>query len=171
MRKILLIVALIFMVLAVYKVQAHEYKTSTPLISQPTPTPTVVAIPTCHNDNSYILTAINKERSKRGIPALSLESKLNTSAYNKNIDMKNNSYWEHVSPSGKQFYEFIHEVGYKDGAENLAMGYNCDEERIEAWMNSPKHAYNILDSRLDYIGIDRMTIEGKVSIVTHFSDR
>lgn len=105
---------------------------------------------------------INRERLKRGIDPLVLSPKLNTAAQAKADDMQTKRYFSHVSPiDGKEWKEFIVESGYeyKEAGENLANGYDVLEEMITAWLNSPSHRANMLNTAVSETGFGVRTGE------------
>ncbi len=81
--------------------------------------------------------------------------KLMSSALIKAQDMKDNEYFEHVSPSGLDMSYFVGEAGYKYSTvgENLAEGYFSAQDVHIAWMNSEGHRENILSPDFEEIGV------------------
>lgn len=61
--------------------------------------------------------------------------------------MVQNNYFDHIDPQGNTTWHFFREAGYNYvyGAENLATGHYADSRLMDAWMNSPTHALNILN--------------------------
>lgn len=71
-------------------------------------------------------------------------------------DMFQGQYFEHVSPEGVGAGEVAEKVGYEFIAigENIALGnFENDQALVEAWMASPGHRANILNSRYTEIGV------------------
>ena len=105
---------------------------------------------------------INRERLKRGIDPLVLNSTLNQAAQAKADDMQTKRYFSHVSPiDGKEWKQFIIDSGYeyKEAGENLANGYEVLEEMITAWLNSPSHRANMLNTAVSETGFGVRTGE------------
>ncbi len=103
-----------------------------------------------------IVDATNKERIKAGLPPLKTNTKLETSAKIKVNDMITNQYFEHTSPSGKTVADLGNEVGYDYVimGENLALGdFANADDLLQAWMNSPGHRANILNTSYQDIGV------------------
>lgn len=103
-----------------------------------------------------IISATNKERVKMGLPKLVKNQKLLNSAEIKLEDMFSNQYFAHVSPSGESVSTVVSRAGYDYivVGENLALGlFPNDEAVVAAWMASPGHKKNILDSRYQEIGV------------------
>lgn len=99
----------------------------------------------------------NLQRAANGglLPLIS-NAKLDAAALAKAQDMFKNQYFEHVSPAGAGPEDLAKKVGYDFIAfgENLAMGNFKDEQAlVQAWMNSPGHRANILNTRYREIGV------------------
>lgn len=65
-------------------------------------------------------------------------------------------YFEHKSPTGIGASNIASDVGYDFIliGENIALGnFKDDKDLVQAWMNSPGHRANILNSRYTEIGI------------------
>jgi len=110
-----------------------------------------------------IITLTNQERSKRGLPPLVENSLLTEAARRKAADMFAFDYWSHTSPTGRSPWEFFKEVGYNYvvAGENLAKDFADPESVIGAWMKSPTHQANIVDSRFKEIGV--AVVEGTLN--------
>jgi hypothetical protein len=102
-----------------------------------------------------VLDQTNTERQKNGLPALQYNSVLSESATKKAQDMFANNYWAHNSPSGTTPWDFFKSVGYKYSVagENLARDFYDTDSLIKAWMDSPTHRENMLNSKYQEIGI------------------
>jgi hypothetical protein len=85
---------------------------------------------------------------------------LTLAAQNKANDMAKNGYFSHVTPQGKTPWQWISEAGYSYAyaGENLAVNFTESEEVNKAWLNSPSHRANIVNSKFTEIGI--ATAEG-----------
>lgn len=64
-------------------------------------------------------------------------------------------YWAHVSPTGVTPWHWFDVVGYNYSAagENLAKNFSSSSGVMSAWMASPEHRANVLDSRYTDVGI------------------
>lgn len=102
-----------------------------------------------------VVTLTNSARSENGLGSLTTNSKLASAAYAKAQDIIEKDYFAHNSPDGKTPWDFINEAGYSYSyaGENLAIGYSNASELFTAWMNSPTHRDNILNSNFREIGI------------------
>ncbi len=124
---------------------------------------------------SGIVSYTNKERTKAGLTYLALDPKLSKAAESKLQDMFQNQYFQHVSPSGESVSDVAKKAGYEYivVGENLALGiFGGDDQVVAAWMASPGHKKNILDSRYRDIGVavGQGMYQGKKQwlIVQHF---
>lgn len=154
MRTILLVLIVLFLTTT----KAGE------VYNQPAP-----EVEACTKSNSFLIDEINKYREQSGVQPLAENNQLNRSAYNKAVHMSDNGYWDHISPDGKKPWEFIIEAGYnyKTAGENLARNWNCDQQAMAAWTNSPTHKANILHKKYTEVGVSRFN----GIIVVHFADK
>lgn len=104
-----------------------------------------------------IIENTNKERAiNGGLPVLSENVLLNQDAQIKLSDMFTKQYFEHVSPTGTGPSDLAQLVGYSYVivGENLALGdFAGDVGVVTAWMNSPGHRANILNTHFQEIGV------------------
>ncbi len=113
-----------------------------------------------------IVTWTNNQREQQGQTALHNNSALQKAAEAKLDDMFSRQYFEHESPDGKMPSDIIKTAGYAYlvVGENLALGnFQNDEILVQAWMDSPGHRANILNSKFQEIGVAarKGTYEGK----------
>ncbi len=109
------------------------------------------------------LCLLNAQRARVGIRPLRINGQLSVAAQRHASDMERRHYFSHVSRNGSTFVERIRRAGYLKRAstwvvgENLAWGAGAHRSTprgiVAAWMNSPPHKRNILDSRFREIGI------------------
>ena len=113
---------------------------------------------------------VNQSRAEQNLKPLLINPELSKIAEDKAYDMVKNRYFAHTSPTGiTPWYWFKqNNYNYKYAGENLAINYDDAEEEHLAWMNSPTHKRNILNSNFTEIGIATAVgvIEGKKSQVT-----
>jgi uncharacterized protein YkwD len=101
-----------------------------------------------------VVTLVNQERATAGCGPLAAESHLATAAQDFSEDMSARHYFSHVTPEGVTFDKRIIAAGYpKPGAENIAMGSTTAAQTMTLWMNSPGHRANILNCKLNKIGV------------------
>ncbi len=135
-------------------------------ISSPPPLRAAKEVPDSFLTQSGIITWTNVQRSAQGFLQLTEDKQLNIAAALKMQDMFEKQYFAHVSPSGVDAGDLAESVGYQFIAigENLALGnFEDDKTLIRAWMDSPGHRANILNSRYAEIGVGvaKGVFEGK----------
>jgi hypothetical protein len=101
-----------------------------------------------------LLTDTNVQRTANGETGLNLNSELDAAAQAKANNMVALDYWSHDTPSGQPPWVFITQAGYNyiAAGENLAYGFDTSQDVITAWMGSPEHRANILDSSYQDVG-------------------
>jgi len=102
-----------------------------------------------------VLNLTNQRRQGSGAGALRLDPTLSAAAQQKANHMFANNYWAHVAPDGTDPWHFIVGVGYDYlyAGENLAKDFSHSSGVVDAWMNSPTHRENLLNSRYEDIGL------------------
>lgn len=97
---------------------------------------------------------INAARGEAGSSALILDGTLCQGAYLKAKDMGINDYFSHQSPTYGSAFEMMKSLGisYCTAAENIARNYSA-KGAFDAFMNSPGHRTNILNSDFDKVGL------------------
>ncbi len=106
-------------------------------------------------DQKSVIELTNKEREKKGLGDLVENEALDKAAEAKAANMFSENYWAHFAPSGKTPWDFILGAGYRFtfAGENLAKNFYKSDEVVTAWMNSPTHRDNLLNSHYRDIGI------------------
>ncbi|OCN00842.1 hypothetical protein A7X67_08105 [Clostridium sp. W14A] len=104
---------------------------------------------------NQVLQLVNKERTSRGLNALSMDSALNKTATLKSQDMAKLGYFDHTSPTYGSPFDMMKQFGisYRTAGENIAMGQTSPTQVMNGWMNSEGHRANILNSSFTKIGI------------------
>lgn len=118
--------------------------------------------------SSALVELANEDRAAEDLGALSVNPLLTLAAQAKADDMAARGYFSHVTPDGREPWDFIREQGYEYGAagENLAVNFSDSENVEEAWMNSPTHRANILSTKFTEIGIATARGEYKGKMTT-----
>jgi|LFRM01.1.fsa_nt_gb uncharacterized protein YkwD len=100
-----------------------------------------------------VLRLVNIEREKAGLPALTTNSELKAAADKRAQEIK--ASFSHTRPDGSKFSTVLKEYGisFRTAGENIAYGQRSPQEVVNAWMNSPGHRANILNSSFGKIGI------------------
>lgn len=107
-------------------------------------------------DSAIVLKWTNQYRADNGLATLTINDLLVKAAQNKTDDMFKNQYFEHISPSGVTPAQVVTSAGYKYNmtGENLALGdFKDEKDLVDAWMASPGHRANILNTEYTEIGI------------------
>ena len=127
------------------------------------------------------LCILNRRRARRGIAPLRENGRLTLASLRHAQDMARRNYFEHGNFVGR-----IRAVDYLAGAsswrvgENIAWGtgrYARPAAIVRAWMNSPPHRHNILNSGFHEIGIGiargvpRSGTDGGATYATDFGTR
>ena len=110
-----------------------------------------------------VLCLINRERAADGDAALIANAQLESAAAAHAQELVADDYFAHVSPTGETPAERIRGAGYipssSDGyliGENLAwgtLGLATPKAMVAAWMASPEHLANILETRYRETGV------------------
>jgi uncharacterized protein YkwD len=110
-----------------------------------------------------VLCLINHERAQNGDAPLKLSARLEAAAEEHSQELVADDYFAHISPSGMTPVDRIRQTGYipspSDGyviGENLAWGtFNLATPQaiVSAWIASPEHLANILESQYTETGI------------------
>lgn len=104
-----------------------------------------------------VIESTNVARAQNGgLAALTENSFLDRDAKMKLDDMFTKQYFEHVSPTGIGPADLAQAAGYAYVivGENLALGdFNSNQSLVTAWMDSPGHRANILNTHYQEIGV------------------
>jgi hypothetical protein len=102
-----------------------------------------------------VVEATNAERSAQGLSALTYNDQLSRAAVAKAQDMFADQYWAHTAPDGTQPWAFIRGAGYnyRVAGENLARDFSDTPGMMAAWMASPTHRANIVNTKYEEIGV------------------
>lgn len=128
-------------------------KGSTSASSKPvSSTPTASAYSSFQNQ---VVQLVNQQRAANGLGALSVDSGLTKTATLKSQDMAKLGYFDHTSPTYGSPFDMMKQFGitYRSAGENIAMGQTSPQQVMNAWMNSPGHRANILNSSFTKIGV------------------
>ncbi|MDO8498322.1 MAG: CvpA family protein [bacterium] len=121
-------------------------------------------------ENSMI-TMVNKERTSRGLPALTFDARLRAIARPHSADMFTRGYFAHNSPEGEDVADRAKVAGinYLVIGENLAFAPSL-ELAHQGLMNSPGHRANILSEDYHKIGIGIAVSGYGLMITQNFSN-
>lgn len=138
-----------------------------PSTPSPTTTPTTTGLSA---DESLMLSLVNQERVKAGLPQYSVDMGLVNLARQKSQDMVQNNYFNHTSPTYGSAYDMEKKAGVTArvmGAENIAKAATT-ERAHQLLMNSSGHKANILNPLHDTIGIGIVETSGGVTVTQLF---
>lgn len=120
-------------------------------------------------DSREIISETNEARKNNNIVELKPNYQLDLAAQEKLEDMVKNNYFSHVSPSGTTPWFWIKSSAYNYlyAGENLAIGFTTADETVEAWLNSPSHKENLLNTNYREIGVavGRANVDGVSGIL------
>lgn len=96
---------------------------------------------------------VNKERNAYGLQPVKVSPILSEAANIRASELKAN--FSHTRPNGTSCFTAMSELGiqYRSSAENIAYGQKNPESVMNAWMNSSGHRANILNEKMEYIGV------------------
>jgi hypothetical protein len=104
---------------------------------------------------AVVVEETNVERAGYAATSLARSPLLDAAATAKAEHMAANGYFAHFAPDGTTPWEFFADVNYDyvHAGENLAVHFNDADAVVRAWMNSPTHKENIVDSKFTEIGV------------------
>lgn len=132
---------------------------NTPEINNPIPDVYTNTVTSGNDLNiSQIISLTNTERKNNnsGLVNLKENSTLKKIAIIRVRDMFNNQYFEHNSPTGDNVSKEAknNNYSYITIGENIALGnFAGSSDLVNAWMNSPGHRANILNTKYTEIGV------------------
>ncbi len=108
---------------------------------------------------SVVYDLTNEARVQNNENKLAFNDTLTKAATLKANDMLANGYFAHTSPTGITPWHWFDVVGYKFfyAGENLAIDYTESADVQNAWLASPGHRANILNTKFTEIGIATIT--------------
>ena len=117
----------------------------------------------------YLFSAANAERVQRGVPALRWDATLYRAAVGHAKEMAARASISHQYPGEAGLAERGQLAGarFSHIAENVAEAPTAVQIH-DAWMNSPGHRENLLDPRVDSVGISVLSRDGQLYAVQDF---
>ena len=102
-----------------------------------------------------VLKYVNIARENQGLKPLKIDEKLSQIATLKAKDMVDNNYFSHKSPTYGDAFNMMKKfnINYQFAGENIAQGYESAKEVVIAWLDSPSHRENILNSNYNNMGL------------------
>lgn len=118
--------------------------------------------------SSAVVELTNIDRAQNELLSLKVNPVLERAAQLKAEDMATKSYFAHTSPEGLTPWHWFKSAGYNFvyAGENLAVRFYDSVDVVKAWMNSPGHRANILNTHFTEIGIGvaEGVFEGKPTV-------
>ena len=104
---------------------------------------------------NQVVALVNQIRAQNGLSTLKENWQLSRVARYKSQDMADRNYFSHTSPTYGSPFQMMQQFGisYRSAGENIAKGYSTAQAVVNAWMNSPGHRANILNSSYTQIGV------------------
>ena len=101
-----------------------------------------------------VLTHTNIARAEKGLPALTLDSKLTEQACVRAAEMAASGVLSHTRPNGQPWSSVFDLNGFHGSrGENIAMGYTSAKEVCDGWKNSEGHYENMINRDYGYMGV------------------
>lgn len=104
---------------------------------------------------AVLVDLVNTDRQVNHIGGLQINPTLTAIAQAKANDMAEKGYFAHTSPEGRDPWYWFKQGGYlfAYAGENLAVDFSDSADVEQAWMNSPTHRANLLNTHFTQIGI------------------
>lgn len=82
---------------------------------------------------------------------------LETAAKEHSLDMYEKNYFDHIGSDGSSVADRLTKIGFQwtSCGENIAMGYQTEQQVIDGWIKSPGHCKNIMTARFKFMGVGR----------------
>lgn len=105
--------------------------------------------------STVLIDLANEDRAIAHAAPLKSSPILEAAARMKAEDMAKGAYFAHTSPAGVTPWQWFQRAGYRYtyAGENLALNFADSADVERAWMNSPGHRANILNTNFTEIGI------------------
>lgn len=164
--------------------EKYEQENPPPVIIEPQPPPTTPPPPAVKPVDQYIHEAVNRERTKAGLKALSYDEALEAIALKHSKDMITRNYFSHVTPEGKTVGDRYRAAGYtgcNSWGENIAWfstsrlgsmsNKDIGDKIFMQWWNSPGHHKNMMSPNYSIEGIGIYISGNKVMATQDFCRR
>lgn len=100
-----------------------------------------------------LLNLLNQDRGQKGLNKYLTDSNLARMAKAHSMDMAENGFFSHISPTYGSAKERAQIYGVSNVGENIAYGYPSAQSAFDAFMNSPSHRANMLSGSYTHAGI------------------
>ncbi len=124
------------------------------------PLPAFVAPDVLSGEQARLVQLTNTLRARENREPLVVRPLLNRSSALKADDMAVQQYFSHNGPDDHNLKFFLKAAGYgyRTAGENLAMGFFSADEVLSAWVKSPTHYKNLIDS--EYLELGTSMVAG-----------
>lgn len=121
-------------------------------------------------EERLLLQLVNQEREARGLEPLILHTGLTETARLKSVDMIENNYYAHHSPTYGSPGDMIRAAGinFRLATENLCRGGGSMQTVLSAFMNSPGHRRQIINADYTHTGIGVYRTSSGYMVTQHF---
>ncbi|MBC1423174.1 CAP domain-containing protein [Listeria seeligeri] len=104
--------------------------------------------------SKQVLEITNVIRDRYGVEEVAWDEEVAKVAYGHSVDMKENDYFDHNSPTNGDLSNRLKagNVKYTKAGENIAFNYVDSAAAVEGWLNSKGHRDNLLDGTYTYMG-------------------
>ncbi|KAB2496159.1 CAP domain-containing protein [Priestia endophytica] len=108
-----------------------------------------------HGNEQQIFDITNVIRVRHGLNELGWSEGAAKVAYGHSTDMKENNYFNHVSPTFGKLADRLEKggVSYDTAGENIAAEYQDGIAAVEGWLNSEGHRKAMLNPDFDKLGV------------------
>ena len=119
-----------------------------------------------------ILELMNAKRTEAALQPLTIDNTLVQLARYKSDHMIQYNYFDHVTPQGTKYTDWLQAVGYKytSAGENIAYNTYDAVELFTQWWNSPGHRANMMNTSYTKVGIGVIQGNGKFMGTQEFSN-
>ena len=102
-----------------------------------------------------IIQLTNTYRHGLGLSELTINPRLTQAAIDRAKDILAKQYFNHTTPDGRRFSDFVKEVNYKYFyvGENLAIDFSNSQDIFDAWLKSDSHRQNLERKEYQEIGV------------------
>ena len=123
--------------------------------------------PLSENNKKNLLNLVNDARSKGcncgnqkmpPVAAVTWNKQLEAASIKHSQDMYENRFMRHSGSDGSTFSARITKEGFKwtSCAENIAEGYETEQQVVDGWLKSPEHCKNLMSPRYQFMGVARV---------------
>lgn len=119
-----------------------------------------------------ILKLMNEKRVEAGLQPLTIDNTLKQVARYKSNHMIQYNYFDHVTPEGTKWTNWLQTIGYKytTTGENIAYNTYDAVELFNQWWNSPGHRANMMNASYTKVGIGVVLGNNKYMGTQEFSN-